>query len=1240
MLKKIISLISAAAIAFSAAVLPAGAESGGNVYKYETYPGAVGSNTKVTVNGEEIFCEDYKDISYARFAFDGECEVAITPDYNVTEYDLSPHSYNIESKLSENTLKFKLDRERKLIINFNNGKRMFLFADAPETDRPVLGTEGVYSLTDYDGIDNTGGTVITSQIQAALDDVGNKGGGTLFVPNGKYLTGMIRIRSNTTVYLDSGAIIQGTANKDDYPQPTIFSDGNEANISALICFDAAENSKLCGRGTIDGDGKKLRQTLNENWLINLAFCKNCTVEDLVLRDPSAFGAHIMYSDDITFQRTKQIHDLTNPNTDGIDPDCSRNVLIDNCFSYCSDDSVSVKSNRYSPLVRNVYNITVTNNVFWTLKSALKIGDETMAHTERGIRFENNDVVHADRAVVLYVSDGSTVSDVKWINNRAEYIGDDTFRRLVDIWIHTRDESMNTPGKIEDLLIKDFYAEMRPENTSLIEGFDAEHMVKNVYFDNFVIEGQKMTSLGEAGIVTNEFTDNIVFDKAPEFYDKTEKFDFSPDKYYMDRDGYVTIEAENYNKLTDSGGAKWTTVTEAQKRGALNDGALLAEVGKDVTVMARADYNVKFFNPGTYFVWLRMYAKDMETDYVTVGLDGRATAETGAVVPQVNTHGWYWSDSKANGGYARIVVDTPGVHTLNVWTGADGVYLDKIVLYSNAPGNTVQQYNSPGKKGMGMPPTPFTDSVSISIDGEIKQTDVKPIIIDDRTFIPFRFVFENLGADVSWNESERKITAEKLGSRVEMRIGSNMAYKNGGELDMGVAPVIIDDRALIPIRFAGEMLDAEVLWNRDLRLVEIKTSEGGDGGVIEVENMELDGFSVKSNPYAEGSTVADSDYVGHASFKYSGTDGVKSFQIYCYAPVGTKSLFRFYVGNKIAANGTIYGKRTEEPTVLNVNGVSVAKGDRIVLESIAASGEPTKFDYLKIFKGKLDGDEDNSGLSDGPVETVIAKIEAEDMELNGYEAEGNQFASGAKCVKTDYIGTASYTFEGESGTYTLKVVYFDENDGSAQYKVSINGKKADTFSSDKDLGNASPITETLDSRYIVTELTGGDVITIEGTVDGGEPARFDYLEILAGEVEKEEEKTSASTEMSGRVELEKTKLTGMTAEDISGASGGKVIMTDYKGTASFTYSGESGTRTISVAYYDENDGAAKYKLTIAGKVVDEWTANEDKGNASPTNETKVIRTITAKINKGDEVILECTMDGGEPARADYIEITGK
>ena len=160
------------------------------------------------------------------------------------------------------------------------------------------------------------------------------------------------------------------------------------------------------------------------------------------------------------------------------------------------------------------------------------------------------------------------------------------------------------------------------------------------------------------------------------------------------------------------------------------------------------------------------------------------------------------------------------------------------------------------------------------------------------------------------------------------------------------------------------------------------------------------------------------------------------------------------------------------------------------------------------------------------------------------------------------------------------------------------------------------------------------------MDGGEAARFDYMEILEGEVEQEEDSGSGSGTSSistGRIELEDNTLSGLTAETISGASGGQVVRTEFQGTASFTFDGDSGDYTINVSYYDENDGAASYKLTVGGTTVDEWTADEDKGNASPVSETKVTRTMTAHINKGDEVVLECTMDAGEPARADYIEI---
>lgn len=523
-----------------------------SVKTYHVQPGAVKSEAfGVAASGEEIFCEDYKDISYARFSLKGSAELVISSAEEIAEYDISPHSLNIRAKAEENKLKFNIEEGQRLSVTINGEKKLFVFADKPENDVPDKSAENVYLLTDYDGIISDGSAVITEAFQAAIDDVFGKNG-ILYVPDGVYKTGTLKMRSGVTMYLDSGALIQGTAEKSDYPYPLTTSNGNETLVSALIFFDAAQNTRIYGRGTIDGSGKLLRQTGRDAWLIGMAECENVRVEGVVLRDPAAFNTHIQYSDNVTIDGVKLINDVENPNTDGFDPDSSRNVTIKNCFAYCSDDCVSVKTHRYSTLVRNSYNITVKNNVFWTKKSAMKVGDETSSHKIHDVLFESNDIIRADRAMTLYVYDGAEVSNISFVNNRAEFVGGDSLRRHLDFRVATRSESSDSQGKIKNVLIKDFYAESFAENYSTLLGLDSEHNISGVYIDNYVIGGVKKNSAAGAHINVKQYADNPIFGTAPPFEAVSESAaEYDGISAFVQSGDNITVEAEHFLKYNYS-----------------------------------------------------------------------------------------------------------------------------------------------------------------------------------------------------------------------------------------------------------------------------------------------------------------------------------------------------------------------------------------------------------------------------------------------------------------------------------------------------------------------------------------------------------------------------------------------------------------------------------------------------------------------------------------------------------------
>jgi alpha-glucuronidase len=131
----------------------------------------------------------------------------------------------------------------------------------------------------------------------------------------------------------------------------------------------------------------------------------------------------------------------------------------------------------------------------------------------------------------------------------------------------------------------------------------------------------------------------------------------------------------------------------------------------------------------------------------------------------------------------------------------------------------------------------------------------------------------------------------------------------------------------------------------------------------------------------------------------------------------------------------------------------------------------------------------------------------------------------------------------------------------------------------------------------------------------------------------------------RVEAESMDLEGYTVAEITpweAASGGKYIRCsapDRRGTARFHYSGAPGWRNVSVRYFDQNNGKSKFKLFVAGQLVDQWVADDHLPSSKPDAHSSTRRVVTGlALRAGDEIRIEAVADGGEAAGIDYVEIT--
>jgi hypothetical protein len=106
--------------------------------------------------------------------------------------------------------------------------------------------------------------------------------------------------------------------------------------------------------------------------------------------------------------------------------------------------------------------------------------------------------------------------------------------------------------------------------------------------------------------------------------------------------------------------------------------------------------------------------------------------------------------------------------------------------------------------------------------EVTFKDAQPYIKDNRTLVPIRFIVEQLGAQVGWDEKTKQVTIEKDDKKIILKIGSKEVLINNSKVTLDVPAEIKDERTMVPLRFISEAFGAQVGWDETNRVVTITT----------------------------------------------------------------------------------------------------------------------------------------------------------------------------------------------------------------------------------------------------------------------------------------------------------------------------------------------------------------------------------------------------------------------------------
>ena len=264
------------------------------------------------------------------------------------------------------------------------------------------------------GADPTAQRLSTSAIQQAINSAQEND--VILIPQGRFLTGALFLKSGVSLRLDAGAQLVGSQDLADYPLINTRVAGIDMRWPAgIINIIDCENVSITGTGTIDGQGVIWWQRFwgddersgmvgdysarGLRWVVDydcqrprniLVFeSQNILLRDFTSRESGFWNIHLCYSRRIAVEAV-QISNSAGPSTDGIDVDSCEQVRIERCIVSCNDDNICIKSGRgreAAQKARTARDIVIRGCTL-NKGSGITLGSETSGGIER-VLIEDN-----------------------------------------------------------------------------------------------------------------------------------------------------------------------------------------------------------------------------------------------------------------------------------------------------------------------------------------------------------------------------------------------------------------------------------------------------------------------------------------------------------------------------------------------------------------------------------------------------------------------------------------------------------------------------------------------------------------------------------------------------------------------------------------------------------------------------------------------------------------------------------
>lgn len=116
---------------------------------------------------------------------------------------------------------------------------------------------------------------------------------------------------------------------------------------------------------------------------------------------------------------------------------------------------------------------------------------------------------------------------------------------------------------------------------------------------------------------------------------------------------------------------------------------------------------------------------------------------------------------------------------------------------------------------------FAADIKVNLNGEEIAFDVQPILDGENLLLPLRFIYEKMGANVSWYEETNTVFADLDGNITTIQIGNELMFLNGDSFKLDAVPVLKDDRTLVPAAVIENGTGAKVSWDAEKSTVSIE-----------------------------------------------------------------------------------------------------------------------------------------------------------------------------------------------------------------------------------------------------------------------------------------------------------------------------------------------------------------------------------------------------------------------------------